>query len=246
RMGVSANVNSILGGCTWLLSIPAIIYSGWCFQQSCTYEGWLGLLLSAAMWNIGFILDVADGSIARMTHTSSSAGFFLDFSWHLVFNPMFTCSIGVFLNMVTGHPVYLLLGVLSICGNWAPAIEAREHVLCDLVATGKCEVDRLPSEQRHLLFAASPRYESRIETKTQNLLPLVRSLAVELLCFPGQFMLFGLAVLVDAVIARTSGELFPVVRVLFIAVSVLLTSRTPLALRREYVKLQRLDRLMKP
>jgi len=59
-------------------------------------------------------------------------------------------------------------------------------------------------------------------------------------------MLFGLAVLVDAVIARTSGELFPVVRVLYIAVSVLLTSRTPLALRREYVKLQRLDRLMKP
>ncbi len=240
RLGLSANAVSIIGGLLWLLSIPSILFAAWCFTLGYDSGCWGWLIASAVLWNVGYILDVADGSVARMTGTSSPAGFFLDFSFHLVFNPMYLCSIGAFLFIVTGTHIYLLLGILSICANWAPAIEAREHVLCNMIASRKLQIDDLADEQQFEVFTASTRVDQSARSKTHGL-RMLSSLAVESVCFPGQFMLFGAAVAVDAVVAYATGAFLPVLRLLFIAVSCLLVARIPFTIRREFLKLKRLD-----
>ena len=78
RLGISADAVTVAGGLCWMASLPLAPLAGW--------MGSPGLWAACAtLWCLGYWLDVVDGSVARLTGTSSRAGFFLDCVFHLLF-----------------------------------------------------------------------------------------------------------------------------------------------------------------
>lgn len=80
------------------------------FLQATT--GWL--LVGAALYHLGFVLDCMDGKIARLRGTGSMLGSWLDFLLDRV--RVFVCVVALFggMRQRTGEPVYLLAASVAI------------------------------------------------------------------------------------------------------------------------------------
>lgn len=244
RWGFSANVVSVAGGALWLLSVPAILSAARGFQEDVGFGAWAMLLLTAALWNAGYILDVADGSVARMTGRSSAAGFFLDFVFHLIYQPMFLCSVGALLYMVTDRLLYLGLGIFSICCNWGPSFSAKEHVLCEHIAKGRSRPGDWNPDLRYRIYIDSPATKAAVGDKREpraKALHLVR----EFFCFPGQFMLMGGVVVLDWVLSPLTDRPLPLTQFAFVAISLVMLARVPARVRREFKTMTHYDSLLK-
>ena len=242
RLGFSANAVSILGGLCWVASVPLIILAGWLLRSGPARWGWAALLGAALLWNAGYILDVADGSLARMTDSASASGFYLDFSFHLLFNTMYLASLGIFLYMLTCNPLYAVLAALSPCCNWGLSFAAKEHVLCEDIAKGRYRAGRLPPEEEGRIFIDSVKTKQTIGEK-RGALRTLRHLAEELICFPGQFTLFGFVVLGDLALRRLLPRPLLLLKFAFVAVTGAMLLRVPFRLRREFRTLRRYDEL---
>lgn len=232
-LGLSPNAVTICGGLTWVISIPVTVFGGYLYGLG-QYDGAWGLLLLAAfLWNAGFVLDVADGSLARMNGTSSASGYYLDFVFHMIFNPMFLAAIGAALHLATGHLVYLVLGLLSICANWGASYAAKNHVVCEAVAKGMLHPDKMTVHERKGLFLNCLDAQ---KTAGQSIggLRLVRYLVQELLLFPGQFTSFGVAAVVDFILWLNGQTGLPCMRSLFLVVSAIAIMRVPFRVKREF------------
>jgi len=243
RIGFSANMVTALGGCLWVVSVVTIIISGWCRVRGDFISSNALLLTTVFLWNAGFILDVADGSLARMTNSCSSGGSYLDYCFHLIFHPMFFCSIGIFLFLVTDGLIYLILGVLSIFAGWGVSFSAKEHVLCEHIAKGDVDPAKLGEENRYRIFIDSVKTKTSVSGKKRAsfMIALVR----EVFCFPGQYTFVSLIIIADIVLLKYIDVEFVLLRLVFVSMVLVSLFRVPFRLKREYRTLELYDCLRK-
>ncbi|NQU39062.1 MAG: CDP-alcohol phosphatidyltransferase family protein [Lentisphaerae bacterium] len=241
RAGLSANAVTILGGMTWVLSVPTVLLAGRLWSRGNTVAaGWV-LALSCVMWNMGYILDVVDGSLARMTDSSSSGGYFLDYSFHLIFHPMFLCSVGLFLFMVTDHLLYPVLALLSTCSGWGVSFHAKEHVLCEHIAKNEVDPAQMTGDQRYRIYIDSIKTKTAATEKTGRgrLTTLIR----ELFCFPGIYAFVTLVIVADLLLVKWLPRSFFLLQLSFIVLTVVPLARMPFRLRREFRTLEFYDEI---
>jgi len=124
RTGVSANVVTLLG--VALVAAGTVIF--------CTGR----LVLGAAAVSVGGILDLVDGAVAKVTHTASTFGAFLDsttdrlsdgilfsgVAWYLVEHP----NAGIRLELSASAVLILALAVLTL-GFLTSYIKGRAEAL---------------------------------------------------------------------------------------------------------------------
>ena len=242
--GLSANAVTILGGLCWILSTPSVVIAGYLSASQNTPAGLLCWFLSGCLWNLGYILDVADGSLARMTDTASRRGFFLDYVFHLLFKPAFLASIGVALALMHGNSLPLfLLAVLSIPANWSASSSAAEHVLCE--ETGKRHLPPLPTPadpalpprpSGKALWLGLGDISEPATAKKSSFVRAVRTLLSEILSYYGQFTFFSLTVLADLLLAILKAPLprFPCTSLSFILLTLFFLFRVPFRVARDY------------
>ena len=193
RLGISADAVTVAGGLCWMLSLPLAPLAGWLRSP------WLWAVC-AALWCLGYWLDVVDGSVARLTGTSSRAGFFLDCVFHLLFKPAFLFSVGLGVLIGSNDPLGLsgavlaALAVLSLPANGAAATSAAELALCEEVALGRLRPDGAASPALWLGAAdvAAPAAEKR-----RTPLRAAKTLAQETLSYYLQAPFFALLVCAD-------------------------------------------------
>ena len=125
KLGLSPNAVTVLAGLCWVASTPLAVFAGWLVGGGRRDAGLAVWFLCGFLWNAGYVLDLADGSLARMTGRASRRGFYLDYVFHLLFKPAFLASIGVGLFLAHGGGLgWLLLAVLSIPANWSASASA--------------------------------------------------------------------------------------------------------------------------
>jgi phosphatidylglycerophosphate synthase len=243
RLGFTANQVTLLGGAAWIASIISILLAGWAFQHYLGRAGWMLIVMTALLWNTGYILDVADGSLARMNKSASLSGFYLDYYFHLLFQPMFLASIGIFFYIHDDLLIDTILALLSIGCNWGVSFSAKEHVLCEAVAKGTLRPDRMPEALRYRFFIDSVKTKQAADTKSSPWAK-ARFITEEMFCFPGQFMLLGATVLADMLLAPWTDVFFPCLRIAFRLICVVMIARIPFRLRREFQTLRELDKML--
>jgi phosphatidylglycerophosphate synthase len=222
------------------VSAALMVLSGWQLAVGNIPAGYWLLGSSLFLVNLGYILDVADGSVARMTGASSSSGYFLDYVFHLIFHPMYLCSIGMFLYLVSGWIGYLVVGVLSICSGWGASFSAKEHVLCEHVAKNSVDMSKFTDDDRYYVFVDSVKTRKSVEQK-RGFLKLCINLAIELLLFPGQYTTFSIVILADTVLRHHCGWNFILLKFLYLLLAVITLCRVPFRVAREYRTLVKYD-----
>ena len=259
KCGIPANAVTVAGGLCWVLSLPIPVFALLArgdMRRICAV--WLA---AAFLWCAGYVLDVADGSVARMTGSSSRSGFFLDYVFHLLFKPAFLFSVGLgvaatwtelaactrselpewFLRLrffVVGSA--MPLAVLSIPANGAAATCAAERTLCGEV------------EKRHLkmagasapgLWLGSDDVSAPASRKRGSFWRTSKTLAAEITSYYLQGPFFAALVAADcALAALASVPFFPLTTAGFLLLSLVLALRIPLRFRREWNRLGRATR----
>ena len=254
RLGISADAVTVAGGLCWMVSLPLAPLAGWLRSP------WLWAAC-AALWCLGYWLDVVDGSVARLTGTSSRAGFFLDCVFHLLFKPAFLFSVG--LGVALGlpgtcpHPeavdlLVFALAVLSLPANGAAATSAAGRALCEEVALGRLRPD---GAARPALWLGAADVADTAAEKRRTPLRAAKTLAQETLSYYLQAPFFALLVCADlalhlavrGTVVCDRGPLadaayswqMPVTCAGFAALSLVLVLRIPLRLVRESRRLGR-------
>ncbi len=216
RLGMTANQMTVISGLCWILSLPLFPMGAFLAiggeSETQAMAGWELCLVAGFLWNVGTVLDVADGSLARLTGTSSPAGFYLDYVFHLLFKPGFLVSIGMVASLVVGKLrgdgdsiIWLILPFLSVplapMLNWSASHSAAEHVLCELKGKGK-----LPENVPRETWLGANDSADSIEAKRSSTNRLRRGLAAECLSYYGQSTFFSLLVLVDFLLGFLLGD----------------------------------------
>ena len=213
RLGITANQMTVFSGLCWIVSLPLFFLGGMTVvfpdHDADAPRLWGIVLLAAALWCIGTLLDVADGSLARLSGTASPAGFYLDYVFHLLFKPAFFTA----LALVTSFPITDLLvysfpsgddwifgflaffaagALLAPMLNWSAAQSSAEHVLCELKGKGKLP-ENVPSD----VWLGSNDSAEPMAAKRRSPLRFLRAIAAECLSYYGQFTFFAVLVVVD-------------------------------------------------
>ncbi len=238
RLGWSANAVTLLAGLCWMASLPLVVAAGWLLGHGRTVAGWAFWLVCGILWNAGYILDLADGSLARMTGTARPSGFYLDYVFHLLFKPAFLASLGIALFLAHGGGLVLLfLAVLAIPANWSASSAAAEHVLCEETGKGRQSPDAAPDEVAHrrLWLGATDSHTAAAAKSGGGLPVLLRVLAQEVLSYYGQFSFFSFMGVLDLACA-CGGVRWPLpwTTVSFILLAVFLTGRVPFRVLRDF------------
>ena len=238
KAGIQPNTVTFVGGISWILSVLVVLWAGASYTPENQSAVWW--LLAAVLWNLGAFLDVVDGSLARILGKDSVAGNYLDMSFHFLTNPMFLAALGVSLYLVLGGYYLLAIAMLSVFGNWGPAVSARQHVLCDEI--GKQNIVNLDDSLRRDQFSPLVAMERQAH-EIQSPLLLIRQVAFELFCFPGQFEFLGLAVFLDVLwLNGVFDSPFMLTLVVFLLCACIGIVRTPFRLRREYVRMRKYEK----
>lgn len=243
RIGLSANAVTVIAGLSWMASLPLAVWAGAVLGGGSKTLGLVLWFACGFLWNAGYILDMADGSLARMTGTASRRGFYLDYVFHLLFKPAFLASVGTGLYLShAGGFGWLLLAILSIPANWSATAGAVEHVLCETF--GKRTLPDLPvdSQAFRKLWLGVTDMNSRGSEKASAPLRLLKTLAAEVFSYYGQFSFFSFTVLLDLILAQFFAVVMPVTSACFILVASVLVLRIPFRVIREYGRIAASDR----
>jgi len=243
KLGFSANNVTVIGGCLWVISVITMIFSGQLWVQQHHFTSVIFLVLTAFLWNFGFVLDVADGSLARMTDSSSSAGSYLDYCFHLIFHPMFLCSLGIFLFIISGSLFYCILGVLSTFCGWGVSFSAKEHVLCESIANGDHDSSKFSEDERYRIFVDSVKSKTVVADKRKT--ALLKTVLIEVLGFPGQYAVVSLIILADILLLQFFDSEFVLLKITFVFMVLVPLFRVPFRLRREFKTLELYDRIQR-
>lgn len=262
RLGVGANAVTVMGGLCWTLSLPLAPLAGWCLGVAGAVRAGMVLwFLCAFLWSAGYLLDVADGSVARMTRTSSRAGFFLDYVFHLLFKPAFLASVGMGLLFqcrpetfagafpYAGVAVFagvLALSLLSIPANGSAASAAAEEALC-----GECAAGRLvpAGSANPSLWLGSADVADSARAKRQSRARAARTLVQEIASYYLQAPFFSLLVSIDLALllvrrgAACPGNAFPVTSAVWILLCAALAVRIPVRCVSQWRRLGRATRI---
>ena len=252
RLGVSANAVTVAGGLCWLVSLAlpplamAVAGDAKADPGALVPLAWLWLA-AAALWCLGYFLDVVDGSVARLTGTGSDAGFFLDYVFHVLFKPAFLFSVGLGLGPIwfflalpgpVGPLVFLVL-LLSIPANGSQASHASE-----LALRAECAAGRLrPGEGPAALWLGSDAVAAPASAKRGTPMRVAATLAREVASYYLQAPLFALAVALDAIPLLVRGRPLvplgpmPCTAALWFVLGLVLAIRIPLRCAREWRRL---------
>ncbi|MBQ7667370.1 MAG: CDP-alcohol phosphatidyltransferase family protein, partial [Kiritimatiellae bacterium] len=244
RCGVGADCVTVAGGLCWILSLalPPLV---WVLPAKAGIAAWLA---AAFLWCTGYILDVADGSVARMTGTSSRAGFFLDYVFHLYFKPAFLFSVGLGLTGAVSSGAFdamppagarpaaiaalAAIAVLSIPANGASAMCAAERALCFCAAKGIVDVSHGVPDASAWLGAADVSAPAAVKRTSRA--RAVRIFVAEVASYYLQAPFFALLVLLDALAALLlSITWMPFTLAGFVLLSLALEARIGFRARRE-------------
>ncbi len=250
--GLSANAVTILGGLCWMASLPLAVYAG--------RTGSLPLWFACGfLWNAGYLLDVADGSLARLHGVSCRAGFYLDYVFHLLFKPAFLASVGIALALANGgSSALLVLAALSVPANWSASSSAAEHVLCEEIGHGRLDVSGTP---RFLWFGLTDIASSAAD-KAASPLRRAKTIAAETVSYYLQAPFFSLAVLADILLGGSAAlpqcaciravadflgcgarVAMPCTLLCFLALDVLFIIRIPFRVACDYRRFANFDRI---
>ena len=249
RLGIGANAVTVFGGSCWVLSL-ALPPLCWLPAASPALQGgragpWTAFVwLSAALlWCAGYILDVADGSVARMTGTSSRAGFFLDYVFHLFFKPAFFFSVGLGIAgmmaagrfdavlppglRATAIALVAVFAALSIPANGASAMCAAERTLCRDAFGGRIDLATGAPGRDAWRGAAAGERPGRAKT--------ARTLVAEVTSYYLQGPFFAVLVVLDVLLAGPAFGVrwMPLTSVAAAALCLLLVARIGVRLFRE-------------
>lgn len=245
KLGLSPNAVTVVAGLCWVASTPLAVCAGWFLGSERRVAGLSVWFLCGFLWNAGYVLDLADGSLARMTGRASRRGFYLDYVFHLLFKPAFLASIGIGLHLAHGGGLgWLLLAVLSIPANWSASASAVEHVLCEEFGKGRlkpCAGDD-PTAFRALWLGVTEMNASAARKRT-SVAGMARNIALEVFSYYGQFTFFSVAVLVDVLLAPVVAAAMPATSICFAAMVAAMVARTPLRVLREYRRIAAADRV---
>lgn len=241
RLGWSANAVTLLAGGCWLASLPLVVAAGALLGRERPLAGWTLWLLSGTLWNAGYLLDLADGSLARLTGTARPSGFFLDYVFHLLFKPAFLAAVGIALHLAWhGALPFLLLAVLAIPANWSASASAAEHVLCE--ETGKdrtgAAAEPDPAARRRLWLGATDSHAPAAD-KRRGLPRTLRVLAQEILSYYGQFSFFSALAVADLALAAAGlRPRLPLTATAFVLLGVFLALRVPFRVARDFRRIR--------
>jgi len=232
--GITANAVTIMGGALWFCSIPMLLVGADVYSAHIA----LGAALvgtAAFLWVFGFLLDVVDGGVARLTNTSGLAGSYLDLCFHLLFNPLFLSALGCFLYIVDPlHVIVPILGVLGSSGNWGPTVAALEQVTIANAAANK----RTSKDECLINLVAIRGHEREAGARRRG---VVRQLSEEIMYFPGQFVLFFASIISDLFLPKIMGLEFPITLCLFLISCIILILSLPFRMYREFCFAKRLE-----
>ncbi len=248
RLGLSPNQVTVISGLCWMVSLPLTVLAG--TLSLCGASRWLSpalWFLCGFLWDAGYILDVVDGSLARMTGRSTKAGFFLDYVFHLLFKPAFLPALGLGLIFSwTFWPLdecpplnmfFLALIVWSGPANWSASSSSAEHVLCESYAKHSLREPADPA-LRNALWLGTTGIADAVATKRGSLPVFAKNLALEMFSYYGQMVFFSVTVLVDILIWLVRGApsdfTLPVTGVCFLAISLLLVVRIPFRIAKDF------------
>ena len=238
RLGIPANAVTVAGGLCWIAALPLAPLAGVFVRAGRPAGPWLWLAC-AVLWNAGYWLDVVDGSVARMTGTSSRAGFFLDYVFHLLSKPALLFSAAMGAAICAPDPcaqVLLVLAVLSVPANGAADSTAAELALRAEVAAGRLR----PGEGAAALWLGADAVVAPAARKRATPLRALATLAREVLSYYLQYTFVSLLVLADLVLSLVLGApprgplgAMPVTGVGLALLCAALALRIPLRERRE-------------
>lgn len=241
KLGMSANCVTLIAGLCWLTSVPLVVAGGYLLGQESVKAGWILWFICGCLWNAGYILDLADGSLARMSATASPSGFYLDYVFHLLFKPAFLASIGIALYLSRdGGIVFLILAVMAIPANWSASSSAAEHVICEETGKGRYKTGSSETGQidSFLWLGVTDSHAPAVH-KSSGFRLTMRVLAQEILSYYGQFTFFSLLVLLDMICAFVGVKVrLPFTSVAFVVLSLFLTLRIPLRVRRDFHRIR--------
>ena len=245
RLGIPANAVTVAGGACWLVSLalPPLAGAATLAPRFHAAVPWLWLA-AAALWCLGYFLDVVDGSVARLTGTGSTAGFFLDYVFHVLFKPAFLFSVGLGLfpaivAVENDAPLALpfLLAYLAVLLLSVPANGSQASHAAELALRAECAAGRLrPGEGPAELWLGADAVAAPAAAKRGTPRRTLATLAREVTSYYLQAPLFALAVALDAVPILVRGKpLVPggLTFFLWFALGALLAIRIPLRCARE-------------
>ena len=258
KLGLSANTVTIIAGLCWMLSLPLPFLAGLAYLSLNTTLSVSLWLTAGFLWNAGYIFDIADGSLARMTGTSSKRGFYLDYVFHLLFKPAFLASVGLGVFFMAGNGsnflfvMIFVLSLFSIPANWSATQSAVDYVLSD--TTGKNR-DKIPGTSlgekdfRRLWLGSSDMIESAAEKRSAPV-RFLKTCVQEVFSYYGQFTFFSITVLVDMVYLHFCDKTIflnrliamPITTFFFIFITVILIIRVPFRIYRDYKRIALADK----
>lgn len=261
RCGVSANCVTVAGGICWMLSLalPSLVwsvvpdgaYAPAARSSAALWHLWAPWLAAALLWCLGYIFDVADGSVARMTGKSGRPGFLLDYVFHLLFKPAFLFSVGMGLagmahcgsfDTVFGAQArrfleifIAALAVISIPANGATAMCAAERTLCFGVFSGALSTS---STFDTSVWLGSDGISAPARRKRGSFARTCKTLVAEIASYYLQAPFFALLVVLDFLLFVSFGIWFvPLTAAAFVTLSLAMTGRIFLRFRFERTRL---------
>lgn len=118
RLGISANQTTLIG---FIISIAGCIFL--------VFGSYWATIVGATLLNIGVLLDVIDGNVARYSNSCTKYGEYIDRMASAIITPLMFITIGIgvfnhpdprlnslaqiFLGMDVGRNIYLILGLVS-------------------------------------------------------------------------------------------------------------------------------------
>lgn len=199
-LDLSANAVTLLGGLSWFISLFTIVASAQLFVDKHHIYSGLLLLFTAILWVWGYLLDVVDGSLARLNKTACRRGFYLDYVFHLIFKPGFVVSIGVALSVLTQSSWWLYFAIFALAANWTSAESTSEHVICEEIGKGRLNPSDLPEETRRRVFLGTTDIKASAENKKTDAKTMCITLGKEILNYYGQPVFFALLAIIDVII----------------------------------------------
>ncbi|NLB70088.1 MAG: hypothetical protein GX804_10500 [Lentisphaerae bacterium] len=247
KLGLTANFVTLVAGLCWIISTPLAVMAGYVFGSGRVGYGLSLWFLCGFLWNAGYLLDIADGSLARMTGSSSRRGFYLDYVFHLLFKPAFLLSIGIGLYLSYGGGVlFLVVATLTIPANWSASSSAVEHVLCEEMGKGKLPPSLLAdSENFQAIWLGVTDINDSAQRKKLSAKSFLKALLAEILSYYGQFTFFSFTVLADIILwfSGFGRIVLPVTTISFLLISLFMIIRTPMRVWREYKRIALSDQV---
>jgi len=193
-IGLTPNTVTIIGCFLWFFGGICLVF----------YDNLVIQVISAIFIHFGLILDVVDGSMARMSKQSNARGMYLDYISHLIVTPMIFILLGLNVYLTFKYFLFIFLSAFSAMVILDCALYAKEHILC--VQIRKKKIDCL-KENVIKSFYDRPENAKTIacDLKLNHPRSLVKNtfgIFKEIISFPGFFFTIPIAIILNIIVGK--------------------------------------------